>query len=82
MPSIACKLQVKLYGSDISIQFEISNKTLLFACTKIITFNTFDLFKKNYLFKQKMLIWVPLWKNGGVLCHVGVALVVNMYFVK
>ena len=26
VPSIACELQVKLYGRDISIQFEITNK--------------------------------------------------------
>ena len=34
MPSIAYELQVLLYGRDVSIQFDISNKTLLFACTK------------------------------------------------
>ena len=44
VPSIACALQIILFGRDIFIQFEISNK-MLFAGTKIITFNMFDLFK-------------------------------------
>ena len=45
VPIIACELQVILDGRDISIQFEIYNKKLLFACTKIITLNIFVLLK-------------------------------------
>ena len=45
MPNIACEIQVILFVRDISIQFEVFNKKLMVACTKIITFNIFDLFK-------------------------------------
>ena len=44
VPILACELQVILYCKDISVQFEISNKKLLFDYTKIITFDIFDLF--------------------------------------
>ena len=81
--SIACELSYTLWKIYF-FKFEISNKKLLFDSTKTITFNIFDLFKWNFLLIQKKLILfrydsfkicLPLWISMGVLCHVGVVLV-------
>ena len=68
--------QVILYGRHISFQFEISNKKLLFAWTKIITINIFDLLKWNILLIQKILTPVrKIFFSTRVLCHGGIPFV-------
>ena len=78
MPSIACELQVILYGRDISIQFQISNKR---KCCKHVQKQSLLIF---LTYKMKLFIYtedsnatkiwlLPLWKSTGVLCHGGVA---------
>ena len=75
-------MNFKLYFMEEIFQFNLRSpiKKLLFACTKIIAVNVFDLFKWSDLLVQKML--TPLrydslswWKSTGVLCHFGIALV-------
>ena len=80
MPILACEPQVILYCKDISVQFEISNKKLLFDYTKIITFDIFDLFintenasSTRYDSLENMSSFIK--KTTGVLCHVSVAIV-------
>ena len=81
MPILACELQVILYCKDMSVQFEISNKKLLFDYTKIITFDIFDLFMNTenasstrYDSLENMSSFIKK-KTTGVLCHVSVAIV-------
>ena len=64
-----------------SVQFEISNKKLLFDYTKIITFDIFDLFintenasSTRYDSLDNMSS-LKKKKTTGVLCHVSVAIV-------